>query len=153
MAVVLLALAFGVFTVVAETVFHVPLKLPGHRVLPGALALLMFAEAFAPLALIGFAAAVSSVLVMSGESPAIVIAVWVVASLGIWAVGRSRIAGRFLYFLIGGVLFGGLMFMSKMMGPHHTPNLIRAAGHLGFGALGGIVSFGASKVLGSGKQS
>ena len=61
-----LMLAFFLFTVLMETVFHSPVKLPGHRALPGALALLMMAEVLTPMFFLIAAVLISTVLGLMG---------------------------------------------------------------------------------------
>jgi hypothetical protein len=144
---VIVALLIGALALALETVLNVPLKLPGHRALPGALALLLFAQAFAPLVLLGLAALVSTVLVVAGGQPVLVLAVWGLSAAGIAILGRTPIAQKAVYFLVGGLLFGLLRYWLLSSGMHHTPELIRLAGQLGFGGLGGAISLGLSRGL------
>jgi hypothetical protein len=139
---IIVAMLIGLLTLALETVLSVPLKAPGHRALPGALALLLFAEAFAPVVLLGFAAAISTILIFAGGQPPLVLAVWGLSALGIAALGRSPIAHKVVYFLLGGLVFGLLRYLLLSSGMHHTPELIRVVGHLGFGALGGALALG-----------
>ncbi len=152
MPLVVAAVALGLLAIAMETVLHVPMKLPGHRALPGALALLIFAQAFAPLMLLALAGAVSSILVLMGHGDPISIAVWMVAALAIWRLSGTKLERSVTLFLIGGLLFGLLRYLSMMKGFHHTPELIRLGGHLGFGGIGGLLSYGITQVFG-GKRS
>jgi len=141
------AIVLALLAIAMETVLDVPLKLPGHRALPGAMALLVFAEAFAPILLIAFAGVVSAALVLQGTASAPLVAVWIAAALGIAAMGRTRLAHGAAYFLLGGLLFGLLRCLSASFGWHHTPDLVRYGGHAAFGALGGLAAYGLSRVL------
>jgi hypothetical protein len=152
MPLVAMAVSLGLLTIAMETVLHVPMKLPGHRALPGALALLVFAQAFAPLIMLALAAAVSSTLVLMGHGDPISIAVWMVAAVAIWRMSGTKLERSVVFFLLGGLLFGLLRYLSMMKGFHHTPDMIRLGGHLGFGAAGGLVSYGITRVFG-GKRS
>ena len=139
---VVAAILIALTVLAMETVLAVPLKLPGHRALPGAIALLVFAEAFAPLLVLGLAATISAVLVLGQAASPLIFAVWVVAALVVVALQRTRLAHTVFFFLAGGLVFGLLRYLAMAKGLHHTPDLIRLAGHLAFGGLGGAVSFG-----------
>jgi hypothetical protein len=152
MPLVVAALSLGLLTIAMETVMHVPMKIPGHRALPGALALLVFAQAFTPLILLAFAGAVSSMLVLTGHADPISIGVWMVAALAIWRMSGTKLERSVALFLLGGLLFGLLRYLSLMKGFHHTPEIIRLGGHLGFGGVGGLLSYGITQVFG-GKRS
>ena len=143
---VVLAILFGVFTIGLETVFHVSVKLPGHRAFPGALAMLVFAEAFAPLMLIAFAGLVSTILVASGHAQLLAIGVWMITALAIFGVNRTKLAHSLFYFVLCGTVFGLLRYLSSSWGFHHTPEMIRVGGHMGFGALGGFLAFGVARL-------
>lgn len=139
---VVLAIVFGLLTTGLETVFHISVKLPGHRAFPGALALLIFAEAFAPLMLIGFAGLVSAILVTTGHADTLAIGVWVVTAVTIYGVSRTRLAHSLFYFVLCGLVFGLLRYLSNSWGFHHTPDAVRIGGHMGFGAIGGFMAYG-----------
>ena len=145
----IIAILFGIFTLALETAFHLPVRLPGHRAFPGALALLMFAQAFAPAVLLGFAAIVSSILVIGGHATWLALGVWVLTGLGLWALKNTKIGRTFVFFIVGGLLFGLLRYLSVSQGFHHTPEIIRISGHLGFGLLGGMTSLGVSRLFGT----
>ena len=148
----IIAILFGIFTLALETAFHLPVRLPGHRAFPGALALLMFASAFAPLVLIGFAAAVSAVLVIGGHATGLAIGVWVLTGFGLWALQNTRLGKTVAFFILGGLLFGFLRYASVSQGFHHTPEALRIFGHLGFGLLGGVTSLGVTRIFGTRMQ-
>ena len=118
-----LAVVFAILTIALEGSFHLPVKLPGHRAFSGALALLVFAEAFAPVFLIGFAAVVSAILVVQGHAAPTAIAVWTSSAVGIWLLSRTRKEQRVLLFLAGGLLFGLMRYLStvKSMQGLQTP--------------------------------
>jgi hypothetical protein len=146
---VALAILLGAFAIGQELVFDIPLKLPGHRALPGALALLVFAEAFAPLMIVLFAAIVSTSLLALGlgDGGPLIAAVWIGAALALFAMMHTRLRDTPWRFLLGGLAFGLLRYLSVLPGFHHTPELARIAGHLGFGLLGGLVAFALSRGL------
>ena len=144
--IVALALFFGLFAIAAETVLDVPMRLPGHRAFPGALALLMFTEAFTPLMLLGLAALVSSFLVMAGGADPLTVVLWVSAVVAILGLYRTRLAKTVFFFAIGGLVYGGLRYLILSHGFHHTPELVRLSGHLGFGALAGLISYGTCRL-------
>ncbi len=141
------ALLFATGTVVLETVFKVPVKIPGHRALPGALALLLFAEAFAPLLLCAFAAVVPTLLLAMGTGRPIAFAVWGVAAALVVLSSHRKWRSTWLWFLGLGLVFGLLRYLSLLPGFHKTPELIRLAGHLGFGLLGGGLAGGVTRLL------
>jgi hypothetical protein len=149
---VLTAVSLGLLTIGLETVLHIPMKLPGHRAFVGALALLVCAEAFAPLILVAFAGAVSTFLVVAGGAPPISIAVWMAAALVIWKLGGTRLQNSVAIFLLGGLVFGFFRYLALMKGFHHTPELIRLGGHLGFGGAGGLISFGIARTFSGGNR-
>jgi len=141
------AILFGVFAVCLELVFDVPLRLPGHRALPGALALLVFGEAFAPLLMVAFAAAVTIPLLVFGDHSPLTASAWIAAAVALFGLMRTRLANSPWRFAIGGLAFGLMRYLTVLPGFHHTPELARIAGHLGFGLFGGLVAFGASHLL------
>ena len=143
----IVALLFGVFAVCLELVFDVPLRLPGHRAFPGALALLAFGEVFAPLLVVGFAAAVTVPLLVFGDHGPLTALVWLAAAGGLYGLMRTPLVRSPWRFAVGGLLFGLLRYLSVIPGFHHTPEPARIAGHLGFGLLGGVVAFGAASLL------
>ncbi len=142
-----LAVGFAIFTIALEDAFHLPVRAPGHRAFSGALALLVFAEAFTPVILIGFATVVSSILVIRGDAAPAHIIVWTATAVGIWLLDKSKTQRRILVFVAGGLLFGLLRYLSNSWGFHHTPEIIRLAGHLGFGCAGGLLSFGIASLV------
>jgi len=144
---IIAAILFGVFVIAMETVFKDAVRLPGHRAFPGALGLLIFAQAFAPMMLVIFAGSVSTFLVMAGYLNPWFIGVWMITAAVIWVASRTRLADTLGYFLLCGLIFGLMSFLVKMSGFHHTPQTFRAAGYIAFGALGGLTSFGVIRGL------
>ena len=141
------AIIFGLFAVGLELVFDLPVKLPGHRAFPAALALLAFGEAFAPLLVVAFAAAVAIPLLVVGDGEPLTAAVWVVAALALFGLARTRLAQSAWRFPIGGLLCGLVRYLALLPALHHAPEPARIAGHLGFGLLGGMLALGASRLL------
>ncbi len=143
--VVLLA-ALGL-TILAEAVFKMPMRLPGHRVLPGALTLLLFAEALAPALLLTFAAAVPLVLTLAGYASGWAVVAWAVpALLVVWSGSRS-FRRSLIWFATVGLLFGLARYLSLGGFFHKTPEPIRLAGHLGFGLFGGGGAWTLAKLM------
>lgn len=146
------ALVLGLFVILFEGAIHLPIRLPGHRAFPGALALLVAAEAFAPLLLAVFASVIPAYLVISGQYGPWTLLVWATTALLAWRLGKTAIAQKFVYFLLCGLAFGLFSYLSKFAGFHKTPELLRVGGHLAFGALGGIASFGISRWMGQSSE-
>jgi hypothetical protein len=127
-----------------ETAFAGSLRLPGHRALPGAFVLLLLADYLAPLLLLGFAAFTSCVLVATGYADSVtMVPVWILTATALVLVRRREFANSALCFLLTGVLFGLLRAVLGTPGFHKTPELLRIAGHVVFGAAGGLTAFGA----------
>lgn len=146
-ALLIAAVTFGVFAVCLELVFDAPLRLPGHRAFPGALALLVFGEAFAPLLTVAFAAAVTIPLLVFGDHGPLTSSVWLATAIALLGLTKTRLQASPWRFPLGGLLFGLLRYLTVLPGFHHTPEPARLAGHLGFGLLGGLVAFGAARML------
>jgi hypothetical protein len=138
---ILLALLCAGLVITLEAVVHLPVKMPGHRALPGALALLVMAETFGPLMLLALAAAVPTTLVLLGHCHPWAIAVWLVCAVLLAWTGRAPSGRRLIPCVLFGLLFGLLRYLSLVRGWHHAPELVRAAGHLCFGAGGGLLAF------------
>jgi len=50
-----------------------------------------------------------------------------------------------LSFFFMGLAFGFMMWLSKSIGFHKTPQFVRCAGHCAFGAAGGLAAWAASR--------
>ena len=134
-------------TIHLEAVLQLPLRLPGHRVLPGALTLLLFAEALAPALLLVFAVAVPFTLTLAGAAPGWAVAAWAVpALLVVWSADRS-FRKSLLWFAAVGLLFGLARYLSLGGFFHKTPAPIRLFGHLGFGLFGGGGAWTLAKLM------
>jgi hypothetical protein len=139
--VLVLLLAAALLTIALETALKVPLRLPGHRALPGAFALLACAAAFRAAPLLAFALVVPGAITLlgcHGPSPLALFAVWLVPAALIATLGARRLTRSVLGFLGLGLLFGLLRYCATRHGLHHTPDLWRCGGHLAFGLLGGV---------------
>ncbi len=147
MAIVLIC-AVGL-VVLLESAFAIPVKLPGHRAFPGALALLVAAQTLAPLMLIVFAMAVSSTLVAMGLVELPMLAVWLVPALALAYFSREQVIRWVGFFILAGLAFGLARYLALSFGFHKTPTFIRLGSHLAFGALGGLSAY-ASMRLGKG---
>ena len=116
-----------------------PMKLPGHRALPGVLTLLMFSRCFKPFLLLIFSLAMPVFIIAIGISPATFLVVWILPTLVIILLQNKKLTRSIIFFLSIGLLFGGLSFLlSTYFGIHKTPEILRFAGHLLFGGLGGL---------------
>jgi hypothetical protein len=141
-------------SILLETAFAGAIRLPGHRALPGAFVLLLLSDYLAPLFLLGFSAVTSVVLAATGFAESwTIIGVWVVtAGVLLFLLARRReFARSALCFLLVGVLFGVLRAVSNAPGFHKTPEILRLAGHVAFGATGGLAAWAAvrgSRVMG-----
>jgi hypothetical protein len=135
--VISLALAFAVLTVLLETALHLPLKLPGHRAFPGAVALLLFAESFGPLLLVGFGLLVPGLLTFLGAGHPVLLAVWILPAGLLILAGSKRCRGSAWFHIAIGLSFGLLRYLSLLAHPHHAPEILRLGGHLLFGGLAG----------------
>jgi len=148
-----LVLVGAVGLVVAlESAFAISVKLPGHRAFPGALALLVAAQALAPLMLVAFAAAVSGSLVATGLVELPMVAVWVVPALALAYFYRERAMRWIGFFILAGLAFGLARYLALSYGFHKTPNFIRLGSHLAFGALGGLSAYASLGLVGRGDQ-
>ena len=146
------ALIFVALTVGLELAAYSPLRLPGHRALPGALALLLCAEAFVPWIVVAFSVAVPALLIATGTSHPLGWVAYVGTAAAIVGAAHYRRArgtdapAATWTWLVLGLLFGGLMWLSKGTIGHKTPDAARVAGHLVFGGAGGGLAFGLSRL-------
>lgn len=141
--------------VLLEMAFTGSLRLPGHRAFPGAFAIILLGEAFAPAILVALAAVASATLVALGFADVPIIAAWSLLALVAGLVYRKELARSLICFVLLGLLFGLLRYAALSFGFHKTPELVRLAGHLGFGAVGGAGAYLAAKAtnaLGNGNQ-
>jgi len=146
------AVLLGVLAVGLELAFHLSLKLPGHRALPGAAALLLFAQLASPLAVVVFAAAVSACLALLPGGDPVLILPWLLLAVVWLLLQRGRARGGFWLLLGLGALFGLARAGMLWGGFHQTPQLVRLAGHIFFGGLGGALSFGAYRLSSPGPR-
>lgn len=138
-----LALVAAAGAVLLDTVFHVSLRLPGHRAFPGALAVLLLAGTLAPVVLVAAAGAVAGALVAL-DGPSLLPLAWLLTAGLLAAVRPERLA----WALIAGLLFGALRYLGLPAAFHHAPDAVRLGGHLTFGLLGGIAGHAAIRALG-----
>lgn len=141
---VLLVLFFGL-TLALETSFIAPLKLTGHRAFPGAFMLLLAAEGLAPVMLVALAAVVPAVLAALGYMNPLGVAVYMITALGLAMWYRKQIFRGPAGFIIVGLGYGLLLYLSKSFGLHHTPELARLGGHMAFGAAAGLGAYAATR--------
>lgn len=127
-----------------EMVFAAHLRLPGHRAFPGAFCLLLLSQVLAPMAL-GLAAAAIPVILASLGLATFATPVYWLAVCGVIVLVSRKDAGQSIYaFFFLGLLFGLARFSVLSFGLHKTPQMIRLAGHLAFGATGGLGAFAAA---------
>ena len=72
-------------------------------------------------------------------------------ALGWWY--RKPLMQSILGFALVGLAFGALRYLSVSFGFHHTSELVRIGGHLGFGLAGALVSYGAVRFVRKGRAS
>jgi hypothetical protein len=136
---VVVSLAAAALFVVAESELRLPIRGPGHRALFGALALGLLAAASPRLILAAFGALAGVAAALISGNP-LALAVWVVpAVLLLLARPRPELA-RAAVIVAAGLALGLVRYLATGGLPHHTPDLIRLAGHLGFGAAGGALA-------------
>ena len=140
LTVAVLAVLFAGLTVLLEAVFHLPLKLPGHRALPGAVALVLFAEAPPPLLLLAFSAVVPLAVFALGGGPLWIVAPWLALAVLLVGLRDARWRKATWFLVVAGLLFGALRAGVLSIEVHHTPSVLRWAGHMGFGAAGGLLA-------------
>lgn len=142
---VVVALACMGLAIGMEMVFATALRLPGHRAFPGAFCLLLASEMLAPLALVTLAAAVPAALAAMGYGTFWTPVYWLAACAAIaWATRKDLGQSIYSFFLMG-LVFGLARFAVLSFGFHKTPEMIRLAGHLAFGATGGLGAYAAAK--------
>ena len=142
---------FALTTVLLEPALSLPLKLPGHMALPGALTLLLAADVLAPAFLVGFSLIVPALLVALGHAEPWTILSWVLPATLLASLGRERWRTTLLYLLAAGVIFGLTRYLFLLPGIHRTPEILRLSGHLLFGGLGGLVAYSITRVTSRGR--
>ena len=139
--------AFVLLTLLIETVFKFPFRATGHRAFPGALTLIMFTDCFGPMLVLPFAAAVPIALYLFGFGKPLMIAAWMVPAVALAAFWRGKLRGSLIFCVVIGLLFGLARFLSLEIAAHHMPDMMRLAGHLLFGGLGGLAAYPAVTIL------
>lgn len=129
-----------VLTVLVELQWGVPVKLPGHRALPGALCLLVVAECATPWMLLAYALAVPLAIAGLGGGELVLVVPWLGLALLLVASTSTRWRKHFWFMVAAGLAYGALRFGVLLLGPHKTPQLVRVVGHLLFGGLGGLLA-------------
>jgi len=138
-----LLVGFVGLAVAVETAFATPVRLPGHRALPGALVLLLAAEGLAPLLLLALAAMGPALLAALGYVSPLTVGVYLLPAMALVWWYRKPLMQGVAGFILVGLAFGLLRYLSVSFGFHHTPEFVRLGSHLAFGALGGVAAFGA----------
>lgn len=122
---------------VLESQLRLPLRLPGHRAFPGAMALVLVASATPRRVLLGFAAVVGLVVALVSQNAALAI-VWLVPAMLLCVQQPRSVAARLAMAVGAGLAFGLARYLALPGAFHHTPEAARLAGHLLFGALGSL---------------
>lgn len=123
--------------VVLESQLKLPIRLPGHRAFPGALALVLLSGRAPRAMLLGFAAVVGVVIALVSQSSGLAI-VWLVPATLLALARPPSLTGRFAVAVGAGLAFGLLRYLALPGALHHTPEAVRLTGHLVFGALGAL---------------
>jgi hypothetical protein len=142
---VVLAVVSTVVTLLLETRWGLHLRFPGHRALPGAFALLVVAEAAPAWMLLAYSVAMPLLVIGLGRGDAVLVVPWLGLALLLVAVRTARWRRSLAFLVLAGLAYGVLRFGVLLVGPHKTPQLVRAGGHLLFGGLGGLLAALASK--------
>ena len=137
--------ALTVLAILLEMNWGLPVKLPGHRALPGALALLVVAEWAAPWLVLGYALAMPLVIAALGRGELALLVPWLGLALLLVALRDARWRRRAWFVVAAGLVYGALRYGVLLLGPHKTPQLVRALGHLLFGGLGGLLAVAVTK--------
>ena len=133
------SLAAAALFVLAESELRLPIRGPGHRALFGAMALGLLATTSPRLILAAFGALAGIAAAMISGNP-LALAVWVVPAFLLLVVRPRPEVARATIIVAAGIGLGFVRYLSTGGLPHHTPDLIRLAGHLGFGAAGGVIA-------------
>ncbi len=135
---VVAAVIASLVSLLLELKWGLHLKLPGHRALPGALALLVVAESASPAVILVYAVAMPLAMIgLRGGEPVLLVP-WLGLGLVLVATRRARFRRQLWFLVVAGLGYGALRFGVLLLGPHKTPQLVRALGHLLFGGLGGL---------------
>jgi hypothetical protein len=137
---VVLAVGLTVVTLLLETRWGFHLRFPGHRALPGALALLVVAESAPAWMLLAYSVAMPLLVFGLGRGDPVLIVPWLGLALLLVALQRARWRKSLWFLVVAGLAYGALRFGVLLLGPHKTPQLVRAGGHLLFGGLGGLLA-------------
>jgi hypothetical protein len=136
--IIFMILVAAALALLAESQLKLPLRFPGHRAFYGALALgLLVGTPRAALAV--FAAVVGTAVAVLAGNPLMALMWFAPAALLTIVRPRTRVVAAALV-IAAGVAFGLLRYLSLTGLPHHTPELVRLGGHVGFGALGAVLA-------------
>lgn len=137
---VVAAVIASLVTLLLEMRWGLHLKLPGHRALPGALALLVVAEAASPRLILVYAVVMSLAMIGLSGDPAVLLVPWLGLALVLVAAARARWRRQLWFTVVAGLAYGALRYGALSFAPHKTPEVVRALGHLLFGGLGGLIA-------------
>ena len=142
---VVAAAALTVLAVLLEMRWGLPVKMPGHRALPGALALIVVAEVAAPWLILAYSVVMPLAIVALGRGELVLLVPWIGLALLLVALKDARWRRHAWFMVVAGLTYGALRFGVLLLGPHKTPQIVRALGHLLFGGLGGLLAVLVSK--------
>jgi hypothetical protein len=137
--VVAVTLAAAALFVLAESELRLPIRGPGHRALFGALALGILAAGSPRLILAAFGALAGVAAAMISGNP-LALLVWALPALLLVVARPNAELVKAVIIVAAGIALGFVRYFSTSGLPHHTPDIIRLAGHLGFGAAGGVLA-------------
>ncbi len=124
------AFAWALLSLAMELAWIAPLRLPGHRSLPVALALVLGWHALPRLGLLLAALGVAVVAAL-GAHDAVLLAVWLVPSAFLATQAVSKWP-----WLLAGILCGATR---GLLGGHHGHSAMQVAAHVGFGLAGALM--------------
>ncbi|MCC6522320.1 MAG: hypothetical protein IT373_06645, partial [Polyangiaceae bacterium] len=119
------AAALTVLAVLLEMSWGLPVKMPGHRALPGALALLVVAEVAAPWLILAYSVLTPLVIVWLDRGGLELLVPWVGLALLLVALKDARFRRRGWALVVAGLVYGALRY-GVLLGPHKTPQIVRA---------------------------
>ena len=132
--------AFLLLSLLLDSAVAVPLRVPGHRALPGALLLMVAMELFVPAAAVALALAtgVLVMLVAQGQNAGI----WIPMGWGLTAmVATLAHRTRWRSTLAAAVMLGMLFGLLRSLGGAGGVQGWRIAAHAMFGGLGAVLGW------------
>lgn len=144
--VALLVLFVGM-SVLLETVFHLPVRMPGHRAFPTAVSILLFADTFGAGLLLPFAVVIPAIMYALGMNTPLMVISWVIPAAVLMIPAVRKRQESVVICIAVGVIAGLSRFLALDFGVHKQSEAIRLAGHASFGVLGGLTAWAALKAV------